>query len=92
MTTERKQRLRGTVVSNKSQKTVVVEVTRLKQHPKYRKFIKISKRYKAHDPESAYKMGDQVVIESCRPISKDKRWVVIERLRAAKGEEIEAEA
>ncbi len=67
----------GTVVSDKMQKTVVVEVRRLKLHPKYKKYIKATSRYKVHDPENTYHPGDKVVIGATRPISKDKRWVVI---------------
>lgn len=86
-----KQRLVGNIVSDKMDKTVVVEVTRLTQHPKYRKYIKRSKKYKAHDPENAYKVGDRVVIESIRPMSKDKKWAVIERVSAAQAEAINEE-
>lgn len=59
-------------------KTIVVEVTTLKRHPKYERRFKTSKRYKAHDPENKHKgkVGEVVVIEETRPISKDKRWKV----------------
>lgn len=83
-----KQRLVGNVVSNKMDKTVVVEVVRLTQHPKYRKFIKRSKKYKAHDAENAFNIGDRVVIESIRPMSKDKKWAVVERISAATVEDM----
>ncbi|MEK7659782.1 MAG: 30S ribosomal protein S17 [Patescibacteria group bacterium] len=86
-----KQRLVGNVVSNKMDKTVVVEVTRLTQHPKYRKYIKRSKKYKAHDAENAYNIGDRVVIESIRPMSKDKKWMVVERVASATVEAIDEE-
>ena len=72
-----KQQLTGTVVSDKMEKTVVVEVARLKQHPKYFKRYSASKRYKAHDEQKACKMGDKVVIEACRPLSAGKRWTVV---------------
>lgn len=66
----------GTVVSDKMIKTVVVEVSRLKMHPKYKKQYKVSARYKAHDEERQYHVGDRVVIRETRPLSKEKRWVV----------------
>jgi small subunit ribosomal protein S17 len=68
--------LRGTVVSDKMQKTVVVAVTRLKMHPKYKKQYKVTMKYKAHDEKGEYHAGDKVVITSIRPMSKDKRWRV----------------
>ncbi len=69
--------LRGEVVSDAMDKTVVVRVQRYVKHPKYGKFIKVSKRYKAHDAENAYHIGDKVVIEEVRPISKDKSFSVV---------------
>jgi len=57
-------------------KTVVVVVERTKRHPLYHKVIKIRKRYKAHDPDNACHVGDQVRIVECRPLSKEKRWAV----------------
>lgn len=72
--------LSGTVVSDKMQKTVVVEVLRLKLHPKYKKYSKVTSRYKAHDPESRYHVGDKVVIQETKPISKDKKWVVVSKI------------
>ena len=72
--------LRGVVVSDKMHKTVVVSVTRYTSHPKYKKFYKISKRYKAHDEQNAYKTGDKVEIAETKPISKDKKWAVVNRL------------
>ncbi len=74
-----KRRLTGQVVSNKMAKTVVVEVERLKEHPKYKRRYKIHKKYKAHDEKGEYKTGDKVIIEESRPISKDKRWIVIKK-------------
>jgi small subunit ribosomal protein S17 len=71
----------GTVVSDKMTKTVVVEVSRLKMQPKYKKQYKVSARYKAHDAEQAYHTGDRVVIQETRPLSKDKRWVVVEKAK-----------
>lgn len=72
--------LTGTVVSDKMIKTVVVEVARLKMHPKYRKQYKVSDRYKAHDEARQYHTGDRVVIRETRPLSRDKRWEVIQKL------------
>lgn len=72
-----KQKLQGTVVSDKMNKTVTVLVNRFVKHPKYGKFMNISKKYKAHDEKDAFKVGDQVIIESCRPISKDKNFKVV---------------
>lgn len=77
-TTQKKSRkLTGTIVSDKMDKTVTVAVTRYVKHPKYGKYMRITKRYKSHDAENAYKEGDRVVIEECAPISKDKRFRVI---------------
>jgi len=70
--------LKGTVMSTKMAKTVVVAVTRVKAHPKYKKRIKVTSKYKAHYEGSDLKMGDRILIEESRPISKDKHWVVIE--------------
>ena len=72
-----KRKLIGEIVSDKMDQTVVVQVQRLKQHPKYRRYIKVHKKYKAHDEKNEYKSGDKVIIEETRPISKDKRWRVI---------------
>lgn len=75
-----KKQLTGTIVSNKMQKTLVVEVEKIKQHPRYKKRYKVHKKYKAHYEEGEFKMGDRVVIEECRPISKDKKWRVIKKI------------
>lgn len=69
--------LQGVVTSDKMAKTVVVSVTRFVKHPKYKKYVKISKKYKAHDEDNVYKTGDQVSIVECRPISKDKTFTVL---------------
>ncbi|MBU2109650.1 30S ribosomal protein S17 [Patescibacteria group bacterium] len=71
-----KKKLKGIVVSDAMNKTVVVIVNRYKKHPKYKKYIRISKKYKAHDENNQYKKGDKVVIEECRPKSKDKHFIV----------------
>lgn len=75
-----KHQLTGTVISNKMQKTIVVEVKRIKEHPKYKKRLKVHKKYKVHNEKGEFKVGDRVIIEECRPLSKDKRWKVINRL------------
>lgn len=72
--------LKGVVVSDKMQKTVVVEVNRFVKHPKYGKYMKQSKKYKAHDEENVYKVGDKVSIEETRPISKDKTFKVVGKI------------
>jgi small subunit ribosomal protein S17 len=69
--------LEGVVVSDKMDKTIVVEVERRVQHPVYKKFIRRSKRYHAHDESNAIKAGETVRIIESRPLSKTKRWVVI---------------
>ena len=69
--------LQGVVVSDKADKTISVRVERRVMHPLYKKFIRRSKKYSAHDPENNCKIGDQVRIQECRPISKSKRWEVL---------------
>lgn len=69
--------LQGTVVSDKGEKTIVVNVQRRVMHPLYKKFITRSKRFSAHDPENRFKQGDTVRIRECRPISKNKRFEVL---------------
>ncbi len=69
--------LKGVVVSDKMNKTVVVSVSRFVKHPLYGKFYKISKKYKAHDEGNTFKVGDSVEIVETRPISKDKRFKVV---------------
>jgi small subunit ribosomal protein S17 len=74
--------LQGTVVSDKNDKTVVVKVERLFTHPVMQKTVRSTKKYKAHDENNAFKVGDTVFIEESKPISKDKRWVVLPAERA----------
>jgi small subunit ribosomal protein S17 len=69
--------LQGVVVSDKSEKTVVVKVERRFAHPQLQKTVRRSKKYKAHDETNQFKTGDVVSIEESAPISKDKRWVVL---------------
>ena len=68
--------LKGVVVSAKMDKTIVVSVSRFVRHPKYGKYYKINKKYKVHDEEKKYKVGDKVEIVETRPISKDKKFKV----------------
>jgi small subunit ribosomal protein S17 len=73
----------GKVVSDKMDKTVTVSVTRRVLHTTYRKYVSRSKTYKAHDEDNACKVNDEVVICESRPISREKRWVVVERRNAS---------
>ena len=73
-------KLKGKVVSDKMDKTVIVEVDQYKKDPKYQKYVRSNKRYKAHDEKGEYSLGDKVVIEECKPISKDKSFVVKEKI------------
>ena len=75
-----KKQLIGKVISNKMQKTVVVLVERIKEHQKYKRRFKVKKKYKAHDEKGEYKIGDRVIIEECRPISKEKRWRAVKKI------------
>jgi len=77
--------LQGTVVSDKNDKTVTVLVERRIMHPLFKKFIRRSKRYAAHDAANKHKVGDQVFIRECRPISKSKKWEVITSAEADVG-------
>jgi len=75
-----KKELTGKIVSDKMQKTVVVEVERIKEHPKYKRRYKVNKRYKAHTETGEFKMGDKVMIRETKPVSKDKKWEVVSKL------------
>lgn len=68
----------GVVVKDKMDKSVVIEVEKFLKHPKYHKYLRTKKRYKAHDESNACKVGDKVVLVETRPLSKDKRWLVKE--------------
>lgn len=86
-----KKKIEGIIVSNKMQKTVVVKAEFLKKHPKYQKFYHFSKKYKAHSNDGELGIGDRVVIEETRPLSKEKNWVVkevIEKAVIEKDEEV----
>ncbi len=75
--------LSGRVVSNKMDKTVVVEVTRRVKHPRYQKYLNRSNTYKAHDENNECQVGDVVTIQESRPLSRHKRWRVIGRAGAS---------
>lgn len=77
---KRKTRI-GIVVSNKMQKTIVVRVMRMAKHPRYKRLIKKYNKFKAHDEKQEAKQGNLVRIEETRPLSKDKRWRLVEILR-----------
>jgi small subunit ribosomal protein S17 len=81
----------GTVVSDKTDKTVTVLVERKVKHPLYGKIIRRSKKYHAHDQANEYTVGDTVRIEETRPISKTKTWAVLDRVRAGGTQAVEAE-
>jgi len=71
--------LQGSVISDKMDKTVVVSVSRFVKHPKYAKYYKVNKKYKAHDFDNSCKIGDQVEIIEVKPISKDKHFKVLKK-------------
>lgn len=73
----------GIVVSDKMEKTIVVKVSRLAEHPLYGKRIRRAKKYVAHDEENTCRMGDEVRIRETRPLSKTKRWELVEVMRRA---------
>ena len=79
-----RRKLKGVVVSDRMLKTVVVKVERIKEHPRYRKKHKVHKKYKVHDERGEFKVGDEVIIEECRPLSKEKRWRIIKKLTKEK--------
>ncbi|WP_208435661.1 30S ribosomal protein S17 [Bartonella phoceensis] len=75
--------LQGVVVSDKSDKTVVVKVERRYSHPLLKKTVRQSKKYKAHDENNQFKIGDQISIQESKPISRDKRWIALKKSSAA---------
>ncbi len=75
-----KRKLEGIIISDKMNKTRVIAITRLKKHPRYKKYYKVTRKFKAHDEKNEYKTGDKVVIEEIRPLSKEKRWRIIEKI------------
>lgn len=75
-----KRKLQGTIVSDKMNKTRVVAITRLKIHPRYKKYYKVTQRFKVHDENNEYKTGEKVAIEETRPLSKGKRWIILSKI------------
>ncbi len=71
-----KRKFYGVVISDKMDKTIVVSVERIKRHPKYKKRYKESRKFKVHDEKNEAKVGDKIIFEECRPISKEKRWML----------------
>ncbi len=80
---KRKSRV-GIVVSDRMDKTIVVQIVRRAKHPLYGKIVKITKKYKAHDEQNEAKLGDKVMITETRPLSKDKKWRLVQIVEAAK--------
>ena len=83
MTTGQRKQRSGVVFSNKMDKTVVVLVERLVKHPKYKKYLKVRKKFKAHDERNACNVGDRVEIIETKPISREKRWAVLSIVKKA---------
>ena len=79
----RRKMVTGTVVSDKTDKTVTVKVSRRLQHPRYKKFLTRSKKYHAHDENNECRVGDMVQLMETRPISRSKRWRVVEVVKKA---------
>jgi small subunit ribosomal protein S17 len=76
-----KRKLKGTVVSNKMEKTIIVAVDKFKEHPKYKKRYKSTRRYKVNVKNAQeFKIGDKVMIEETKPMSKEKRWKIIQKI------------
>lgn len=73
-------KLKGTVTSDKMEQTAVVTVTNLKKHSKYHKYFKQSSKFKAHNDGNQYKEGDEVIIQETKPLSKDKRWIIVSKV------------
>jgi small subunit ribosomal protein S17 len=79
-----RKQIQGRVVSNKMDKTAVVLIERMKMHPLYKKYVKSSKKVKCHDEENTLSIGDTVKIEETRPLSKDKRYKLVEIIEKVK--------
>ena len=78
----------GRVVSDKMDKTIVVSVERLRRHPIYKRVVRLSSKFKAHDQENTARVGDTVRIEESRPLSREKRWTVVEVVARGSHEEL----
>ena len=83
MRNKRKERI-GTVVSDKMDKTITVRVDRVMHHPVYNKLMRMATKFKVHDEKGEFKPGDKVVIQETRPMSKEKRWRVVEKVESRK--------
>jgi len=81
MANNQKRQLKGEVISNKMNKTVLVQVEKIKTHPKYHKRYSQNKKFTAHDEKNQYQVGDKVIIQEHRPISKNKSWQVIKKIK-----------
>lgn len=79
--TGQSRRFSGVIVSDKSDKTIVVRVDSVKKHPKYHKRYTVSRKYKVHDEKNEFKTGDQVIFVECRPLSRGKRWRVVSQIK-----------
>lgn len=78
--------LTGTILSDKMNQTAVVVVTHLRKHPRYEKYFKVSRKFKAHNEGNAFHAGEQVIIEETRPLSKEKRWKIVRKVEIKVGE------
>lgn len=83
MNTNNKKELEGVVISNKMQKTVVVQIQDQVKHPIFKKYYIVKKKYKAHDEKSECQVGDRVLLRETKPLSREKRWAVIKVLEKA---------
>ncbi len=83
--TRKRRRLQGVVLSHAAKKTAIVGVERIKVHQKYHKRYTVSKKYKAHDEKDSFSIGDKVIMEECRPISKEKKWRIVGKVERNKG-------
>ena len=72
-----RKRMKGLIVSDKAEKTAIVSITRFFKHKRYGKYVRVDKKYKAHNEENKYKLGDKVIIEECKPLSKDKHFKIV---------------
>ena len=84
----RRKEREGVVVSDKMDKTVVVSVERLRRHPIYKRVIRLSSKFKAHDEDNSARVGDTVRIEESRPLSREQRWAVVEIVARGSHEEL----
>jgi small subunit ribosomal protein S17 len=85
---EKRRSKTGRVVSDKMDKTVVVSVERLRRHPIYKRVVRLSSKFKAHDEDNSARVGDTVRIEESRPLSREKRWTVVEIVARGSHEEL----